>query len=126
MANSRSSGEFYKYATVDTNPGAEGYWTEEISIRFLKKKLKVEKVFFSIREFEADSSEASDTSDVTVRLQFKCPGDAGWQDLYRNSGSGNLVGERIAIEDTAANVLWRAGVKDGDYVSGKVTFGFDW
>jgi len=28
MANSKSSGEYYEYATIDTAPEAAGYWTK--------------------------------------------------------------------------------------------------
>jgi len=128
MANSKSSGEFYEYATVDTQPSgtALGYWTNTISPRELQKNLKIKAFYFSIREEEADSSAASDTSSMTVTLQFLCPGDAGWQDFVDLNGAELAVGNRLLFEDFAAGVLWRAGVKDGDYTSGSLTFGFDW
>jgi len=126
MANSKSSGERYEYATVEEATGAAGYGTNEVSIRHLQKTEKINKVFFSIREYESDSSGASDTSDVTVRLQFKCPGDLGWQDYKFLNGATLDVGHRFAIADTGADVLWRGWVKDNDYRSGKVSFGFDW
>jgi hypothetical protein len=126
MANSKSSGEFYEYATVDTNPDSDGFWTNEISIRYKRRKSKIEGVVFSIREYEPDSSGASDTSVATVSLQFKCPGDLGWQDYKPLDGSTFAVGNRIFLEDVSAGVVWRAGVKDGDFSSGSITFGFDW
>jgi hypothetical protein len=126
MANSKSSGNNYEYATVDTNPGASGYWTNEVSIRHLQKTTKRGSIFFSIREYEADSSQASDTSVATVKLQFKCEGDLGWQDYKLVSGVALEAGHRITINDTGAGVRWRAGVKDGGFTSGKVIFGFDW
>jgi hypothetical protein len=129
MANSRSSGEFKEYATVDTQPSGTdlGYWTNEVCLRDkVKDGVAKDKMYFSIREFEGDSSEASDTSSMTVTLQFKCDGDAGWQKFVDFAGSELAVGNRLVIEDTAAGSRWRAGVKDGDYTSGKVTFGFDW
>lgn len=126
MANEQLSSTFYKYAIVDTNPDADGFWTGELSIRDLRKRYNVQRVFFSIREYEADSSGEGETT-ITVRLQFKCPGDLGWQDLYHNDGDGFNLGERIALEDTAADVRWRAGCKDGDVTgSNSVIFGFDW
>ena len=126
MANSQSSGEFYEYATIDTEPTGLGYFTKTVSIRELRKKFKIDKIYFSIREYEADSSQASDTSSITVTLQFMCPGDEGWQDYVSLDGSTLAVGNRLAVEDTAAAVLWRAGVKDGDYTSGAYVIGFDW
>lgn len=133
MANSRSSGQFKEYATVDTQPSgtALGYWTNEVCLRDKQNDgMAKEKMYFSIREFETDSSAASDTSSMTVTLQFQCDGDAGWQDFKDFASSDNqatfAVGHRVTIEDTGAAVRWRAGVKDGDYTSGSVTFGFDW
>ena len=128
MANTKSSDEYYEYATVDTAPGAAGYFTNPVSGRHEK----VEKLFFSIREPSA--------SVATVTIQFKCTGDAGWQDytqsqkqiLGPNSADVSdveetfIVGNRIVIEDSGPGVQWRAGVKQGDYTSGTVTFGFDW
>jgi len=129
MANSRSSGQFKEYATVDTQPsGTElGYWTNEVCLRDKQKDgMAKDKMYFSIREQEADSSEASDTSSMTVALQYKCDGDAGWQDYVSLDGSALAVGNRLIIEDIGAATRWRAGVKDGSYTSGAVTFGFDW
>jgi hypothetical protein len=128
MANSKDSGEFKEYATVDTHPsGIEfGYWTNVVSLRELAKKWKISKMYFSIRESVEDSSGFSDMANMNVALQFKCDGDIGWQDYKPLDGSVLDVGNRFAIDDLAANVLWRAGVKDEEYVSGSLTFGFDW
>jgi len=122
MANSKDNGEFKRYATVDTDP-ADGYFTDEVSIRKLAKTNKLDKIYFSVRE--ASDSESVDTSVITVTLQFKCSSDGRWQDYY-NDGSDIAIGDRKQIEDTGADVFWRAGVKEGDYTSGSVTFGFDW
>jgi hypothetical protein len=129
MANSRSTGDFKEYATIDTQPSGTdlGYWTNEVCLRDKQNGgLAKDKMWFSIREFEADSSEASDTSSMTVTLQFKCDGDAGWQDYVDFAGSTLARGNRLVIEDTGAGARYRAGVKDGDFTSGKVTVGFDW
>jgi hypothetical protein len=129
MANSKSSGPFKEYATIDTQPsGSElGYWTNEVCLRDkVNDGISKGKMYFSIRENESDSSGASDTSSMTVTLQFKCDGDAGWQDFVDFGGNELAVGNRIEVEDTGAAVRWRAGVKDGDYTSGSLTFGFDW
>ena len=126
MANRRSSGSFKEYATVDTHPTGLGYYTNSVDPRALRKVNKENRVNFSIREFESDSSDASDTSSMTVTLQFKCEGDAGWQDYVPLDGSALAVGNRVAIEDSGAAVLWRAGVHEFEYTSGSITFGFDW
>ena len=129
MANSRSSGQFKEYATVDTQPSGAtlGYWTNEVCLRDKQNDgVAKEKMYFSIRENESDSSGASDTSSMTVTLQYKCDGDAGWQNYVPLDGSALAVGNRLVIEDTGAAARWRAGVKDGDYTSGSLTFGFDW
>lgn len=129
MANSRSSGQFKEYATVNTKPSGTdlGYWTEEVCPRDLMNDGRSKgKIWFSIRENEADSSDASDTSSATVTLQYKCDGDAGWQDYVPLAGSALAVGNRFLIDDYGAAVRWRAGIKDWEYFSGSVTFGFDW
>ena len=129
MANSRASGTNYEYATVDSQPTGGAYYTNEVCVRDLIKKYKIKNFFFSIREFEADSSQASDTSNMTVSLQFKCPGDLGWQDyvpLGITAHNYFTAGNRFAMDECAADVFWRAGIKDNYYISGKITFGFDW
>jgi len=127
MANSRSSGANYEYATVDTLPGAAGYFTNEVDVRLKSKNDKVHRIFFSIREEEADLSAAPSTgSTITVNLQFKCPGDSGWTNYVPLDGSSFVIGNRVAIEDIGAGVLWRAGVASDGYTDGSVTFGFDW
>ena len=126
MANSRTSGDFKEYATVDSAPAGLGYFTNTVDLRLLRKNNRENRAYFSIREAESDSSEASDTSVMTVTLQYKCEGDEGWQDYVPLDGSALVVGNRVVIEDSGAAVLWRAGVKDGEFTSGSITFGFDW
>ncbi len=117
MANSKASTEFTRYATVDSAPGADGYWTDPVSF---DKRLHLEKVFFSIRETDPDASAASS---ITVTLQFRCKGGL-WQDY--NTTTAFAAGDRKVIEDGAGGVDWRAGVKSGAFSSGSLTFGFDW
>jgi hypothetical protein len=127
MANARSSGEFYEYATVDTLPDADGYFTNAVRPRWLRLKKKVDKIMFSIREAAADVSEADSTlSTVTVVLQYKCPGDTRWTTYVPLDGSSLATGNRLAIMDFGDDVYWRAGVVSDGYTSGSVTFGFDW
>ena len=127
MANSKDSTANREYATVDTLPGSAGYFTNEVDVRLKRKNDKVHCIFFSIREEEADLSEAPSTgSTITVNLQFKCPGDSAWTNYVPLDGSSFAIGNRVAIEDIGAGVLWRAGVVSDGFTSGSVIFGFDW
>ena len=106
-ANSQSSGNRYEYATVDTDPAAAGYWTETVNLR----RVSSQQIYFSVRG----------TGSMTVTLQFICPGDAAWSDYDTYT-----TVTRLKVQGAAAGVRWRAGVKDADYTSGELTFGFDW
>ncbi|MFW6246752.1 MAG: hypothetical protein ACOC22_01055 [bacterium] len=116
MANSKISGEYKEYASVDTAPGADGYWTNIVNMRV--KNLNF--MFFSIRDGGAEAAASG-----KVTLQFRCDGDSDWTDYY-NDGSDFNVGERKKIEGAGGAVKWRAGIKEGDFTSGTVNFGFDW
>ena len=109
MANAQTSSDRYEYATVDSNPGAAGYYTEKVGIQ--GKGFGLEWIFFSIRG----------AGEMLVTLQFKCPGDSAWTD--HSTYNDNV---RKKINGPAAGVHWRAGVKQGDRTSGEKTFGFDW
>ena len=125
MANTRSSGTNHEYATVDTTPTSAGYFTNSVNLRE-KMSRGIIKLFFSIREASADISAApSALSTVTVSLQFKCPGDAGWTDYVDFAGADLAIGNRVILDDMGL-VEWRAGVVDDNFTSGSVTFGFDW
>ena len=127
MANSRSSGDNKEYATVDTRPTSAGYFTNAVDVRLLRKNKKVDKLYFSIREATADiSANPSALSTITVVVQFKCDGDAGWTDYVPLGGESFAIGNRLALDDFGAAVHWRAGVVDDGFTSGSVTFGFDW
>jgi len=127
MANVKDSGTNKEYATVDTLPGSSGFFTNEIDPRILLKDKKVSRIFFSIRETVSDESEAPSTASVvTVVLQYKCDNDADWTEYVPMDGSELAIGNRIIIDDMAANVRWRAGVVSDGYTSGSVRFGFDW
>lgn len=127
MANLKESNAYSSYATVDTAPGVDGFFTDPVTPRRLHDEL-----FFSIRETEKEAESSGDEessgsiTDVTVILQFQCKGDDRWQSYNYNDGTDLAIGDRFKIEDTGAGVRWRAGVESGGYVSGAVTFGFDW
>ena len=126
MANSRSSDTNYEYVTIDTAPDSaeEGYFTNEIDVRLLKKEKKVDKIYFSIRE--AADPGSIDASVITVLLQFMCPGDARWQTYVPLDGSTLAIGNRITLDDFGPNVKWRAGASYDGYTSGSLRLGFDW
>lgn len=126
MANTRNSGTNHEYAKVDTNPGSTGYFTNPICPRD-KRKVGADKIYFSIRETNADiSANPSALSTITVTLQFKCPGDLAWTDFVDFAGNSLAIGNRIELDDSGAGILWRAGVEDDNFSAGSVTFGFDW
>jgi hypothetical protein len=111
MANSQSSGIRYSDATIDTAPGASGYWCQAVGMDARMR----EKIFMSIRE-TGDSASFS----ATVTVQFKTSRDDDWQDYDTYTSTTREVFEM------APGVQWRVGVKNGDYTDGTVTVGFDW
>ena len=115
MANSKDSGPGREYASVDTAPSADGYWTNPVSMH---PKGAGTRMFFSMRD-GGDSS----AWDATIHVQFKCVGDPDWTDYesYTNSDT-----PRQLIEGQARGVQWRVGIKSGNYTAGKVIFGLDW
>ena len=125
MANSRTSGGRWEYATVNAaiDSSEEGYYTNSVSLETKKNRL-APRLYFSVRE--ASSNESVDASVMTVSLQFRCKGDGRWQDFNYNDGTAFVAGDRIILEDMGPNVEWRAGVKWDEYTSGSLIFGFDW
>jgi hypothetical protein len=67
MSNSRSSGTNHEYATVDSNPGSTGYFTNPFCPRD-KVKAGIPKVFFSVRDATADVSAAHSALNGTVEF----------------------------------------------------------
>lgn len=115
MANIRtasSANTFREYATVDTAPGASGYYTNSVNPRQLHKNTGASEIYFSIKG----------TGSMSVTLQFKLASDAAWNDYadYDANGVYKIPALRIPL-------TWRAGVKNNsNYTSGSKTFGFDW
>ena len=111
-ANSQSSGNYYEYATVDTAPGANGYFTNTVYPRTERKDSQFKEIFFSV----------GGTGSMTVTLQFKRTDvDSDWSD-YDTYTSSTFQ----KLEESSVNVGWRAVVKNGEYSSGSLTFGFSW
>lgn len=121
MANTKSSTSFHEYATVDNDPGGssgsnsstDGYFTNSINPRQLREK-GAKDIYFSVRDYGV-------AANMIITIQFRCEGDTDWTDYNET----NIV-QRKVLEDNGVNALWRAGVKDTDFESGKMSFGFDW
>lgn len=110
MANSKDTGPDREFATVDTDPGGTGYFTNPVSGR-AKQKLGSDALFFSVKG----------TGSMTISLQFKDPGDTEWTTHTTYSANGK---KRIV---DGSSTQWRAGVVDSAaYSSGSKTFGFTW
>jgi hypothetical protein len=108
--NSRNSQSNFEVATVDTAPGTEGYWTRSTNASTAGTNGRDNITFF-----------ISGTGSMTVTIQFNSPGSNVWTDYDTYTST-----TRVRIEDGSKSVLWRAGVKNGEYSSGSLTFGFDW
>ena len=116
MANQKANGSRYSYASIDTAPGTDGYWCDSVSM----SAKKTDALFFSQREDGVG----------VVTLQFKTP-EAGseWTDYATTLTFEE--GARFRIDDMAAGVKWRAGIKedtsaDPTYTSGTIIVGLDW
>lgn len=111
MANSKLNGPRYAYASIDTAPGADGYWSDSVSM----SQKNTDVLFFS----------RSGGGLGTVTIQFKLPHTGSvWQDYYTTE---SLVdGARLRVADQGAGVKWRAGIKNAAYTSETIIVGFDW
>jgi len=108
MANSKTSDDYYEYATVNAAPSAAGYYTNEVSPR----RQRVDELYFTVRG----------SGNMIVTVQFKAPGDTTWTDYAEYSTITYMK-----IEGRGAGIRWRAGVKEaGHYIDGQTVFGFNW
>ena len=112
MGNKRSDDSQYEYATVDTAPGADGYFTSIIDSAKISVGWK--RLYFSTRG----------SGVMIITLQFKCIGDDDWSDYDSYTSTDSC--KRKIIEGGVGGIQWRAGVKQEDYTSGSMRFGFDW
>ena len=111
MANSKLNGERYRYASIDTAPGADGYWSDAVSM----SSVNAGALFFS----------RSGAGIGTVTIQYKLPHTgSAWTDY--DSPISLTDGVRCRLDDMGAGVKWRAGVKNGNYTSDTIIVGFDW
>ena len=111
MANSKLNKERSAYASIDTAPGADGYWSDSVSMTSKNTKA----LFFS----------QSGGGEGTVSLQYQLNHTAAaWTDYVTTETFED--GVRFRLDDFAAGVKWRAGIKNAGYTSGTVVCGFDW
>jgi len=116
MANSKLNGPRYKYASIDTGPGSGGYWSDAVSMRNESTD-----ALFWVR---------TGAGVGTITIQYKLPHTgAAWVDYVTDENLA--IGERFRLDDKAAGVRWRAGIKedtsaDNTYTSGTIVTGFDW
>jgi len=109
--NAKLNGPRYKYASIDTAPGADGYWSDAVSM----SAVNANKLQFS----------RSGGGVGTVLIQYKLPHTgAAWVDY--DSPISLVDGVRCVVDDSGAGVKWRAGVKETFYTSGTIIVGFDW
>jgi hypothetical protein len=108
-ANTQDTRKNRKYVTIDTDAGAAGYWTDELSIKY--DVPSGDKVYFSI----------ANIGSMTITLQHKLVDAATWTDY-----ASYTAVTRVIINDDSKNTIWRAGIKDADYTSGSATLGFNW
>lgn len=108
-ANSQTSRTYREEATIDSAPGASGYWTKAFNIM---QRSREGEAFFAI---------TGASWSATVTLQFKHKEDAAWTDFSTYSTNG-----RYHIYDTEPKVYWRAGVDNGEYSNGTVNVAIGW
>ena len=99
---------YFEQAFCDTDPGANGYWTESVSASQLGNDDK--EIRFYIKSITG----------ATVTLQWKRSTDSTWTDYEDYTEVTRKV-----IRDNSKDVFWRAGVKD-DAQGTNSTFGIDW
>ena len=111
MANSKLNKERSAYASIDTAPGADGYWSDAVSMSNKNAK----SLFFT----------QSGGGVGTVYLQYQLSHtSAAWTDYVTTETFES--GVRFRVDDFASGVKWRAGIKLGGYTSGTVVCGLDW
>jgi len=113
-ANSQATGTgglYFEEATVDTDPGANGYGCNEVSI-LAKRGADAEEIRFYIESI---------ASGATITLQWKRSDNSTWTDY-----DDYTTVIRKVIRDNSHGVWWRAIVKDDAQGTGTSIFGIDW
>ena len=111
MANAKLNKPRSRYASIDTAPGADGYWSDAVGLT----DVKADELFLSV----------SGGGSATVAVQYKLPHTgAAWVDYTTDETLE--TGARFRLDDHGAGVKWRVGVKNAAYSSGTIIVGFDW
>ena len=111
MANAKLNGPRYHYASIDTAPGADGYWSDAVSM----SAVNANELFLNV----------SGGGTATITIQYKLPhAGAAWTDYTTTETLTS--GARFRLDDHGAGVKWRVGVKNAAYSANTIIVGFDW
>ena len=107
------TGYYYVQASVDTDPGANGYGAEAVNVKEAGRITEDYEVWFFI---------SSIGTDATITLQWKRANNLSWTDYEDYTEVTRKV-----IHDRSHGMYWRAIVKDDNQGSGGFSvFGIDW
>lgn len=110
MANSKSKKGSYVQITVNTDPGASGYWSDAVN----PNKEGASYLFVAVDDSGGDG---------TVTIQRKQIGGS-WVDLVHDETISN--GSAFVIDTGNAPLSWRIGVKDNNQGTGTILAGLYW
>lgn len=118
MANTKLNGTRYAYASIDTAPGAAGYWCDSVSM----SHRNANELFASVS--------GGGLGSVTMQYKLDHAG-ADWVDYTTDETLTS--GARFRLDDHGAGVKWRMGMKEDSSavplavaLSGTLIVGFDW
>ena len=117
MGNSKLNGPRYNYASIDTAPDSDGYWSDAVSM----SHENTDELFLNV----------SGGGSGTLTAQYKLPHTgSAWTD-YTTTETLE-TGARFRLDDHGAGVKWRVGMKEDtsavpldDELSGTLTRGFE-
>lgn len=108
MANSKNSNGPKRQITIDTDPGAPGYYSDPVNTA----KEKASFLFFA------------QEGNATVVIQFKQPNGGSWTDLSHSETIED--GAAFVIDTGAAPLNWRIGIADNGQGTGTTIAGLYW
>jgi hypothetical protein len=111
MANSRTSSDRREEASVDTDPGANGYGCNAVAPSRLPVQNKKEVMFYI----------KSIASGATITLQWKDLDDTDFTDY-----AGYTTVGRHVIREIAKDTEWQAIIKNAAQGTGTSVFGLSW
>jgi hypothetical protein len=108
----------YEQASVDTDPGVNGYGCNPVSARYTAG-WNAEEIWFYIAQI----------TDGTITLQQAyCPdsdcSSATW--VFHSEYTSTVDGSEFVIHSSGDNVFWKAFVLDNDQGTGTSIFGIRW